>query len=227
MLKTKKKKFACEECKKKKKKCSGNIPCGRCTQLGLRNECIPMMMKRRGPRRRIPEEEVRIEVRGETVELVLPTKQQAFLTLMLSYGEDALRKKPHETAEAFGVGSLLCGFAAYAAKDGGEIVKLAEQGDDWNIDEVELRHEVVRATEGSEGACIRRSSVEWGELNVFINGAGRTCWILVRRYGDDEFVPRKKSSMASESENEDELFDLPRELDTITFGDEIMPPLEH
>ena len=55
---------------------------------------------------RILEEEVRFEVRGEIVEVVLPAKQQTILTLMLLYGEEALKKRPHETAEALRVDSF-------------------------------------------------------------------------------------------------------------------------
>ena len=185
---------------------------------------------RRGPRRRILEEEVRFEVRGEIVEVVLPKKQQAFLTLMLLYGEEALKKGPHETAEALGVGLLSRGFVAYAMRNDGEMVKLVEEGEGWNIGEAELTLEVARAVEGAKGACIRRSSIEWGELNVFIDGTGRACWVILRKYGDNEFVPRKRSSLATESENDDdELFEVPFEVEismsAVTFGDEL--PSEH
>ena len=80
---------------------------------------------------------------------------------------------------------------AYAIRNDGEMVKLVEEGEGWNIGEAKLMLEVARAVEGAEGACIRRSSIEWGELNVFVDGAGRARWTILRRYGDNEFVPRK------------------------------------
>ena len=225
-MKTKKKKLACEECHEKKKKCSGKTPCSRCTQLGLREECVPLLQKRRGPRRRILDEEVRVEVRGEIVEVVLPAKQQTILTLLLLYGEEALKKRPHETAEAFRVGLLSQGFVTYAMRNDGEMVKLVEEGEGWNIGEAELRHEVARAAEGVERVGICRSSVEWGELNVFIDGAGRARWIVVRRYEYDEFLQRKKSSLTTDSESDDELFDMPIKLDismgAASLGDKIL-----
>ena len=200
-------------CQTKKRKCCRRIPCSYCTSLGIGAQCVVALTKQRGPRRRILEEETRLDVNGGITDVLLPPKHQLVLSLMVSYADGALlQKNPRETAQAFGI-ELLQDYVIFLVMDaiGGKLRKVAEEGVTWLRSSADTEREFARLIAEKpikNQAHIRRCRVEWflqepAEMNVFFDRDGLAQWLIIHKKQSIELLSRKKPSLQEASEMED------------------------
>jgi len=101
----------CLSCRVSKRKCDGNIPCGRCIEKGKEDTCMQVMPKKRGRKRKVDsngrggtENSVVALIPGyEMQDLKLGQQQNIILSLMLGYADRALRERPGDIASCFGL----------------------------------------------------------------------------------------------------------------------------